>query len=209
MIRKRNKLVFGVGINDVDYNVYKYEIINAKYERIWSCPFYVKWYSMLRRCYSATCHKKQPTYKGCSTVIEWHHFSKFKAWMETQDWQGKQLDKDILFSGNKLYGPSTCVFIDSKVNSFLTERGGDRGDFPIGVYYNNRDKKYRAQGCSVENGKRKDLGLFISPEEAHKAWLTYKLEQAKILAAEQTDARVAKALIDRYENYGKVLSNEY
>lgn len=38
-------------------------------------------------------------------------------------------------------------------------------------------------------------------ELAHKAWLQYKLEQARILATKQTDVRVAKALIDRYENY--------
>jgi glutaredoxin 1 len=37
--------------------------------------------------------------------------------------------------------------------------------------------------------------------EAHQAWLKCKQEVALEFAAEQTDPRVAKALIDRYENY--------
>jgi len=45
------------------------------------------------------------------------------------------------------------------------------------------------------------LGKFDTPEEAHRAWLRFKLVQAHILAAEQTDERVANALVDRYENY--------
>lgn len=201
-MRKRNKLLFGVGINDADYNVYKHEIFNGKHKRIWSCPIYGRWYNMLKRCYSPVYHKRRPTYQGCSAVVEWHHFSNFKAWMETQDWEGKQLDKDILFAGNKLYSPETCVFVDSKVNLFLLECNAARGEFPIGVVYFKPVGKYSAQCCSVETSKRKFLGYFNTPQEAHAAWLTYKLEQAKILAAEQTDARVAKALIDRYENYG-------
>lgn len=48
---------------------------------------------------------------------------------------------------------------------------------------------------------RKHLGFFHTPEEAHQAWLKAKLELAKKLAAEQDDPRVAKALVERYENY--------
>ena len=43
--------------------------------------------------------------------------------------------------------------------------------------------------------------LFRSQIEAHQAWLKRKLELATLLAAEQTDERVAKALIARYTNY--------
>ena len=60
-----------------------------------------------------------------------------------------------------------------------------------------------AQGTSLLSGKRESLGLFSTAEDAHKAWLAHKLEKAYILAAEQLDERVAKALIDRYENYSE------
>jgi hypothetical protein len=55
---KRNKLVYGVGVNDANYNVNKYEIIDGKQKLIWACPFYIKWRDMLKRCYSEVLHKK-------------------------------------------------------------------------------------------------------------------------------------------------------
>ena len=156
---------------------------------------------MLKRCYIGEFLSKRPSYKGCSVTDEWLRFSTFKAWMETQDWEGKQMDKDILFPDNKTYGPETCVFVDAKVNSFIIERTASRGEWPIGVILYKQGGKFGAQCGSVVTGKQEYLGLFLTPEEAHQVWLTFKLEQAHILAAEQTDERVAKALIDRYENF--------
>jgi hypothetical protein len=62
-----------------------------------------------------------------------------------------------------------------------------------------QSKPYRAT-IKVGSGT-KHLGYFSTPEEAHQAWLKAKIELAKELAAEQTDPRIAKALINRYENY--------
>lgn len=207
MTIKKIKLIEGVGVNDVDYRVQVKEGIyvdgKPKQRLIWVCPFYVKWRDMLRRCYSDKYHINLPTYIGCSVSDEWLSLSTFKSWMETQDWEGKHLDKDILFPSNKVYGPSNCVFVDTKVNTFLTDCAAARGEWPIGVYFNKRDSKFLARCRSVVTGKQQHLGYFDTPEEAHQAWLSFKLEQAKILAAGQTDERVAKALIAKYENYEK------
>lgn len=203
-MRKKEKLVCGVGMNDADYQVQDCIITvdeNGKKSRkvIWRCPFYSKWADMLSRCYSAKSQKRRPTYKGCSVFEEWLLFSNFKAWMETQDWEGKHLDKDLLIMGNKIYSPETCVFVDRKVNQFLVEHTAAKGEYMIGVYWSKPNKKFKAS-CNDGSGKLY-LGYFNTELEAHQAWLSFKLEQAKILAAEQTDPRVAKALIDRYENY--------
>ena len=202
MYSNNNTIVCGVGINDADYRVSETIKVNGKNKIIWYCPFYMKWKNMITRCYSKNSQKIAPTYAECSVDPEWFYFSKFKSWMETQDWQGKELDKDILFFGNKIYSPDFCVFVDAKTNCFFSERKAARGEYPIGVHWDKRLGKFKSQGCCVLTNNKIYLGLFLCPNEAHKAWLTFKLEQAKILATYQADERVAKALVNIYENYG-------
>lgn len=197
------KLVYGVGINNADYEVRNFQLINGKYKMIYSCPFYEKWKSVLSRCYSKKSLKKNPTYKGCHTVPEWHYFMTFRAWMIEQDWQGKELDKDLLFPGNKIYGPDTCVFVSHAVNNFLLDSAGKRGDLPLGATFHKSTGKFQSQCWSVESLKQEYLGLYETAEEAHQKWLSFKKEQAILLASKQTDIRVAAALIDRYKHYSQ------
>ena len=194
-------IVQGVGINNADYSIYKSEKINGKWVRVWTCPYYQKWKSMLHRCYSENYHKKKPTYIGCSVCNDWLLFSNFKLWMENQDWKGKQLDKDILVDGNKIYSPETCVFLHHKVNSFTTESNSARGEYPIGVCWNTDHLMFQAQCRNPFKSKGENLGYFESPDEAHNAWKARKLELAIELANSEfvTDERVRKALIARYQ----------
>ena len=184
---KIKKLVYGVGIDD-SINLVKEGSIGTV------------WRSMLQRCYSKQYHRKFPSYEGCEVCKGWITFSGFKAWMEQQDWEGKHLDKVCLYQGNRVYSPDTCVFVSPHVNLFITETTRRRGPWPIGVSDIKKSGKFRAT-CNSYEKIPTYLGTFDTPEEAHKAWLAFKLEQAKILASEQTDQRVAKALIGRYENY--------
>lgn len=193
------KLWYGVGINDADYKVVKKEGCKV----VWRCPFFNYWTNMLKRCYCEAFHKKRPTYVGCTVIIDWHLFSTFRAWVIKQDWKDKALDKDLLVEDNKIYSPDTCCFISARINSFLVERKASRGEWPIGVAYHKGDKKFQAQCSDVLTGKPKYLGSYGTPEEAHQAWLKFKLEQAYILVDTQSDKRVSAALIDRYENYNK------
>lgn len=200
---KSKKLVYGVGINDADHFVKKYETIGCvdgkkKQKLVWKCPHYQSWVSMLARCYSAKFQERNPTYAGCSVSEEWKTFSNFKAWMETQDWQDKQLDKDILIEGNKVYSPESCVFVSKIVNSFTIECGAARGEWMIGVKRHKRNNKFISRCRNPYSKKLEHLGLFTCELEAHQAWQVRKLELAHLLAAEQTDPRVATALVERY-----------
>ena len=205
MTMKAKKLVYGVGINDADYAVTEYQTteVNGKrnYKQVWMCPYYRTWKGMLKRCYSAKYQERQPTYKGCSVSEDWWRFSNFRAWMAAQDFEGMQLDKDILFEGNKVYSKETCVFVTRSVNLFTTDSGASRGEWMIGVSWRKDKDKFEAQVNNPFTKKQEKLGLFIDELEAHQAWLERKLELAHLLAAEQTDERVAKALIERYADY--------
>lgn len=199
---KPKKLVFGVGINDADYAVKKFETIGyvggkRKQKQVWICPYYQAWMNMLRRC-SEKWQEKYPTYRGCSVSTEWFTFSVFKSWMRKQDFEGKHLDKDLLLEGNKVYSPETCVFVTQTVNKFTVDCGAARGEWLIGVSWDKEKAKFKSS-CNNPFTKRKEhLGYFANEQEAHEAWRKRKLELAHELAAIQTDPRVAKALVERY-----------
>jgi hypothetical protein len=186
-------LLYGTGVNDADY------VVNPTVDgKIVTCPFFQKWKSMLSRCYSENLHARRPKYIGCYVEADWLTFSKFKSWMEGQDWKGKELDKDLLVCGNKIYSSSTCVFVDSVTNSFTLDSSAIRGSFPVGVHFSKSVKKLMSKCSNPFTKKQEFLGYFDCPQEAHEAWKKRKHELALQLADLQTDERVAAALRVRY-----------
>lgn len=187
------KPINGVGINDADYSIENR--VNGK--RV-ECLFYRRWRNLINRCYNPNSIKRNPTYSGCSVVPEWLYFTKFKMWMERQDWQGKELDKDIIFAGNKVYGPDSCAFIDRLTNTFTIDSGASRGAYMIGVHFADNVGKFRSSCQNPFTKKQEALGCFLTEIEAHLTWKKRKHELACRLADMQTDARVANALRVRY-----------
>lgn len=177
--------VYGVGINDANYAVTS----SVRGKQV-TCPFYQRWCSMLKRCYDLKYHSQRPTYIDCSVVKEWHSFMTFRGWMIEQDWKGKQIDKDVLFPGNKVYGPGTCVFVDQPTNSLLTDHTARRGKWPIGVHKS--ADRFLAQ-VRVD-GETVYLGCFETPEEAHEKWREAKSAIVWEAAKRQPDSRVKAAL---------------
>ena len=188
------KLVYGVGINDADYPIS--ETINSKQVL---CPIYKIWFSMLKRCYAWDRDSTYSSYEGCEVCDEWLYFSKFKHWMDRQDWYGMELDKDIINPGNKVYSPENCAFIDGYVNKFILQ--GVRGNSKevAGFYFSKQMGKYYAQCSNPFTKKRVSLGYHDDEISAHNAWKSKKREFANLIADYQTDDRVAKGLRIRYE----------
>lgn len=198
MVGQKGQLVYGVGINDSPYPVYKTTKLNGKRKIIWNCPFYRVWNRMLERCYSEKTIKRHQTYEGCSVHDDWHSFMNFKSWMENQDWEGKELDKDLLFEGNKVYGPETCLFITQSLNCFTTEIKSNNSGLPIGVWRVGVSDKFNSACNNPITGKREYLGTFQTADLAHQAWKKHKNEIAIELVKSQSDERLAVALRSRY-----------
>ena len=203
---KPKKLFYGVGINDADYVVEKLETLGyvdgkQKQKLVWLCPYYRVWRDMLKRCYSAKYQENRPALVGCAVSDDWLTFSNFKTWMEKQGWQGNQLDKDLLVRGNKIYSAETCVFVTPIVNTFTHDPRASRGEFQIGASWHKASKMFCSNCNNPFTKKQESLGYFDCEQQAHEAWLKRKLELAHLLASEQTDERVAKALILKYTNY--------
>lgn len=199
----KRKLVRGVGINDSNYTTQKKEYLlgedgKKKQIVVWTCPYYRKWSNLLDRCYNQNRQNRQPTYKDCTVCDEWLTFSNFKAWMEQQDWEGKHLDKDLLYPDNKVYSPDTCCFISQALNNFLVESDKLRGEWPLGVCWDKQHLKFRAVCRNPFTKKLTYIGLFSSSDQAHYAWVLCKANFAQILAEQEPNDRVANALRNRY-----------
>jgi hypothetical protein len=177
--RKKTILVFGVGINDADYAVI--QKVNGKKMQ---CHFYTSWKDMIKRCYSDRYHQDRPTYIGCTVISEWLTFSKFKLWMDNQDWQGKQLDKDILIQHNKIYSPESCIFVTAEINKLLNRLSKKRGLHPMGVSAVANDK-YQSH-CSTY-GNCNYIGCYETSEEAHEAYKKFKYKHIAEIANQQSE----------------------
>lgn len=169
------KLIRGIGIKDTDYQTSKYEKVGVnKWKQIWRCPFYSRWDKLMERLGPNNTHR---TYDNKTCCDDWIYLSKFKAWMETQIWEGLDLDKDILFPGNTVYSPETCAFIPPWLNTLVLTNSARKGIYPLGVNYSKEGKRYRAQVSNFFTNTNLHLGLFESVEDAHKAWQIGKAEQ--------------------------------
>lgn len=166
-----NTKVYGIGIADLcTYDDNKKILLS-----------YTTWRNMMARCYSATYQKRWSTYIGCSVCDEWLLFSNFKKFYDLNYRENFHLDKDLLVDGNKIYSPSTCIFVPLYINNLFTDRGGKRGKYPIGVSYEAKARnKYKA--CISIDSVIIHLGMFPDVETAHLAWLTAKREYIRTTA---------------------------
>lgn len=180
--KAKRSLVYGRGVNDAWY---KTEYVDANVRQ--GCPFYRKWVAMLKRCYSLRYVKDNPSYESVEVCKDWLTFSKFRAWMSAQRWEGNQLDKDILGDG-RLYSPETCALVSHATNCTLIGEG-------TGVTWCKSRRKYLAQ-CSVK-GKNKVIGRYTTLQEASIAYKLFKAEVIVQLADEEVDIRVKSVLLEK------------
>ena len=165
---------------------------------------YVPWCSMLKRCYSDSYKKKNPTYKDCEVSENFKSYEYFYEWCHKQvgfgnDGNGNpfQLDKDLLVKGNKVYSESTCVFIPAEINSLLIKCTASRGEHLIGVYWSKTANAFVAR-VSRNKGGSEHLGLFKTEIEAFNAYKKAKEAFVKEQANKwksQIDPRAYEALM--------------
>jgi len=141
---------------------------------------------------------------------EWLHFSAFKAWMQTQEWEDKILDR-TLYLDHTHYSPDTCVFLHRSTHSLLERRTGGRIlAMPTGVEHrpaNPNIKFFAAIGLPArEFGGTKRLGGYRTVTEAMRAYLAAKV---KMLEADMrnypNDIKVQEGL----RNYQKKLVKDF
>lgn len=176
--RRGKILLYGIGINDVDAPTNWRE--NGKKV---ADPYYSMWQKIFERCYSPLYKKQFPTYIGVTVHSDWHRFSKFKEWVDSQpqkDWRDLYLDKDLRVKGNKVYGPDTCCFLTNQENNIFRLSGNQ-----LGVACYKRDHFRNSPWASISYiGYNKPKGI-----NKHLAYCTTK-EEAEVVAGRESIRRI-------------------
>lgn len=169
----RRQLIAGVGVNDFNGPVSGHKHNGDS----WELPSYKVWRAMLLRCYNEVTQNRHPTYKGCTVVEEWHKLTAFHGWFIQQgDWEGCDLDKDLLVPGNKIYGPNTCIKLPKYINVVVHGNTSSIGSLPCGVTVA-PSGSYVARMRVIIDGQSKKVNIgcsFKTAEEASAAYVKAK-----------------------------------
>lgn len=152
------------------------------------------WRNMLRRCYYNKTSKEFSSYCGICEVCElWHCFQDFADWYYANEYKVNErlhIDKDILFQGNKVYSPDTCLLVPQRINMLFVNKPNKRG-LPNGI--NKTKTGYGVKYSGV------DLGIYNTLIEAYEAYSKQKKSTIINVANEYIDIipnKVYMALIN-------------
>jgi hypothetical protein len=189
------RLVCGWGHNDM---------VGVPGWRKKDCPFYGTWQRMLQRRQNPN---DRPCYRDVTVCEEWKFFSAFKQWMKKQDYEGKDLDKDIRIPGNKGYWPDACMFVKHQINTlrlFDPRKYLDDHPYPQGVYLR-RNKGPNTYVARIGiDGEDETIATFPTAEAASSAFCKKKATYLRVLAEKQKQEPILKEALlrwaDIYEN---------
>jgi len=157
-----DKTVYGVGFIGVG----KHKVAINKVVT----PVYKAWSGMLERCYSKNMKHRNNTYYHISTVCdEWHNFQTFGDWYEENKYEVNErlhVEKDILFPGNKIYSPNTCLLVPQVINALFINKANKR-NLPNGIIR-------CSNGRYLAKYDQRELGTYDSIEMAYSVYAKEK-----------------------------------
>lgn len=136
-----------------------------------------KWIGVLRRSVQSKngyiSNKNQKTissYDEVTVCEEWLTFSNFEKWMLDHNWEGKDLDKDLLGNG-KHYSPDTCCFLPHQVNIAIQTRNNTTGVLGVGLPSEKGLYKISVYWKEVRQSSKS----FKCIKQAHQYWQENKI----------------------------------
>ena len=189
-----DKSVFGIGyVGDGKYQT-RVNGVNTIY--------YNTWHDMIRRCYNEGTKDKFPAYYGiCKVCNQWLNMQIFSEWFEENKYEcGERLhiDKDILYPGNKIYSPDTCILVPQRINMLFMNKPNKRG-LPNGIR--------KAYGKYLAKYNNEELGAYTTLEDAYNVYAAKKEENIKQIADEYKELIPEKLYVALY-NYKVKIEND-
>lgn len=168
-----DKTVYDVGyLGEGKYKVY---IDQTRLE-----PVYNVWRTLLGRCCSERHREQFPAYADCIVCDEWLCYQNFAEWWNDNMYrvgtERMHLDKDILYKGNKVYSPDTCLIVPQRINMLFSHKP-NKYKLPNGI-------KPTSNGKFEAKYNKKYLGVFNTVEEAELAHENAKRNAIRIVAEE-------------------------
>lgn len=140
------------------------------------------WHELIARCYADTKKDEFSAYYDICTVCdEWLCYQNFAEWFENNKYECEgrlHLDKDILYPGNKVYSPETCLLVPQRINMIFTNKTNSRG-LPNGII--------QAENGYLAKYNHKELGVYKTVEQAYKVYAEEKEKNIKQVADEYKD----------------------
>lgn len=193
---------------NIDYNSFKRGSVKCPYEpRIFGIGYigegcyksrnngiktrsYTVWYDMLKRCYDERHIFNYTNYIDCYVCDEWLNYQNFAEWYEYNYYEinneTMHIDKDLIIKNNRVYSPEACVIVPQFINNLIIKRDNNRGELPIGVWYDSSRNKYSSHCCDGY-GNIITLGRFQTIDEAFAVYKAYKENLIKEIADEYKD----------------------
>lgn len=150
---------------------------------------------MHHRCNSSNYQKVHPNYSD--VTVEFYCFQEFVDWHRQQvgyvntEWH---LDKDLLFKGNKVYSPVTCLLLPRELNSLIVFKSSNKDNLACGV----RKKGNSFIAGATFKGESIYLGSYPTELGAFEAYKTAKEDFIKQQAnkwRDKIDPRAYEALM--------------
>lgn len=165
---------------------------------------YACWHDMLLRCYGKEQKHNHKSYYGLVEVCkEWHNYQKFAEWYDNNFYdlgEGRMhLDKDILYPGNNLYSPKTCIFVPQRINELFHYKP-KTDNLPCGVRLV-QGRKYSA------SYRGKHLGVHKTIEKAFEAYANRKEEVIKEIA-DKYKGKIPEQLYQALIDFKVLLKND-
>lgn len=146
---------------------------------------YSVWSSIVHRVYKPHTNYIIRSYGDVTMDEKWHNYQNFAEWYYSQINRFGQVDfkwnvdKDLLFPGNRIYSDLYCCVIPSPVNTVLGDSAHARGLLPLGVTKNGPG--YQAQ-CRTFGNSNKYLGTYKTIPEAQTVYWNYKIKAIRNIA---------------------------
>ncbi len=132
-------------------------------------PFYATWETMINAHYTGD--DDEGRLHACKVDPEWCLLSFFKEWYDMHHIYGYIMDKDLMFHGNKLYSPRTCIFVPFDLHDAIFNDTTPETIHGKGITFSLSTGKF-AVALQVNTGNTLEVGEYSCLEHAQSAYRT-------------------------------------